>query len=743
MIRLIALAAGLLVAAGAGMASDPVCPGPLSTVDVNNHGLINDAAAVDDLVVTFDQRGITTWSIVDPERPTELGHYAVDRERLGRTPYDSRYPATVDLMLDLEGDWACIVPYFECFDLSDPTRPAPQQWGIEDWPCDDSHYNCRPSRDFALSRKTMAVIEDAREIWLLELDENRPSRWIRPQGWADRFGDIASVAFADHVLLVLEYDKTLTAWDLQDPEQPVQVGSGTLDSVRFSVEGWRLRPHQRGVIAFGGNSQGWQELAGISTLNLPQLPSAELTHELDWDPVEELEFVGDRGVALMRTWDSDAREWVYNFSEIRAPSAFAMYVRSTVDTEETDFSMTSSHVIGWPGSAHLEVFRLGDQLTLEGATPRVGEVLDLDVEGDIGILANGAEGITVLDLGNPEDPLILSTLRIPNESVERVRLQGSTAFLLTEGSLASVDLMNPAEPRLIKHRYIDGVCCHLELTGGVAVVGSRDDCTMPLINIADPTRLLRISDADFCHPGYMETIRKLQVVNETAYVQTNWYFYGVDISDPLHPVKIVDHYDRDYQSFHAEDDYLLMTYHDEMRLCQVTAGGNVNVGRVYEDLSAYGLDALRRDLVLGYAHERQTVIDFGDLIQPRSFAVRMTDNGLPAGETIGHVWLRPFRNMIDVMSLECRPPEASFRRRGHDLEIWFEDTSRYRVDERRWDFGDGATSTDVAPIHTFAEAGRYRVTLTVSNENGTDTVERNIHLGDALHGDGPAHSTVD
>jgi len=38
-----------------------------------------------------------------------------------------------------------------------------------------------------------------------------------------------------------------------------------------------------------------------------------------------------------------------------------------------------------------------------------------------------------------------------------------------------------------------------------------------------------------------------------------------------------------------------------------------------------------------------------------------------------------------------------------------------------WDFGDGDTSTDENPVHTFSEAGEYTVELTVSNENGTDS----------------------
>jgi len=729
--RTIPLAIGLLVASIAAQAADEVCPGPLSTFDINGHGLIRAAAAVDDLVVTLDQRGITTWSIEDPTHPTELGRYSVDRERMARAPFDPRYTLHIDLMLGLDGGWACIIPFFDCFDLGEPSRPAQQQWGIDEWPCEDSYVNCDPRTDFAVAHDVVAVVEDEREIWLLELAEKRPLRWVHPRSWAGRFGEIASVAFSGDILVVLEDDKTLTAWDLQNPLQPVEVGSGTLDSVRTSVGGWRLRAHQNGAVALGGNSQGWQELSVFSTLNLPALPSAEQSHQLEWDPVEKIEFVGDRGAALMRTWDYDAREWVYNISEIRAPSAFSMYVRSSIETEETDVAVTGDHVIGWPGSSHLEVFGLGDQVTREGSTEVVGEVLDLDINGDIGVLANGTEGITVLDLSDPENPVVLSTLRLAHESVERVRAQGSIVYLLAEGSLASVDLSQPAEPQLIKHRYIEGVCCHLELNGGTAVVGSREDCTMPLIAIADPTRLLTSSEVDFCHPGFSETIRELQIVNDITYVQTDWYFYAIDIRDPVHPVKIVDHYDRDYYGFHADSDYLVMTYFDKMQLCQITDGGDVVVGRVYDGLSGYGLDSPREDLVLAYANQRQTLIDFSDLLQPIPYDVRMTDNGMPAGETVGDVWLRPSRNMIDLMTLECGPPEASFRWSGNALEIWFEDTSRYRVEERLWDFGDGATSTDYAPTHTYAEAGRYRVTLTVENPTGTDTVSRSVLLIDA------------
>lgn len=36
-----------------------------------------------------------------------------------------------------------------------------------------------------------------------------------------------------------------------------------------------------------------------------------------------------------------------------------------------------------------------------------------------------------------------------------------------------------------------------------------------------------------------------------------------------------------------------------------------------------------------------------------------------------------------------------------------------------WEFGDGATSTKRNPSHTFADAGRYRVTLNAAGADGS------------------------
>lgn len=48
-----------------------------------------------------------------------------------------------------------------------------------------------------------------------------------------------------------------------------------------------------------------------------------------------------------------------------------------------------------------------------------------------------------------------------------------------------------------------------------------------------------------------------------------------------------------------------------------------------------------------------------------------------------------------------------------------------------WDFGDGSSSTQASPVHTFSDVGRYSVTLTVTDTEGrTDSSELEIHATD-------------
>ena len=76
------------------------------------------------------------------------------------------------------------------------------------------------------------------------------------------------------------------------------------------------------------------------------------------------------------------------------------------------------------------------------------------------------------------------------------------------------------------------------------------------------------------------------------------------------------------------------------------------------------------------------------------------------------------------------PPHADFDVHCDKLTCDFEDKSKDddgAIAGWHWSFGDGATSNEQNPVHTYAERGRYDVLLTVTDDRGaTDTKDRRV-----------------
>ncbi len=69
------------------------------------------------------------------------------------------------------------------------------------------------------------------------------------------------------------------------------------------------------------------------------------------------------------------------------------------------------------------------------------------------------------------------------------------------------------------------------------------------------------------------------------------------------------------------------------------------------------------------------------------------------------------------------------------LEVRFENLSK-NAKASLWEFGDGATSTEAEPVHTYGQAGIYDVRLTVANDIGRDEKLRGKYIK-ATHPDEP------
>ena len=76
---------------------------------------------------------------------------------------------------------------------------------------------------------------------------------------------------------------------------------------------------------------------------------------------------------------------------------------------------------------------------------------------------------------------------------------------------------------------------------------------------------------------------------------------------------------------------------------------------------------------------------------------------------------------ITVESIPVASFSASPTSGAHPLSVTFTDKSTGFPESWNWEFGDGSTSTEQKPVHTYSEAGKYTVNLTATNLAGSGT----------------------
>ncbi len=115
-----------------------------------------------------------------------------------------------------------------------------------------------------------------------------------------------------------------------------------------------------------------------------------------------------------------------------------------------------------------------------------------------------------------------------------------------------------------------------------------------------------------------------------------------------------------------------------------------------------------------------------------SVLYRATPNGNVCNSGFGNLQNSQDRPNIQLGWLPLSSvPVAAFTAEPEyscDGTIQFTDASLYLPNDRLWDFGDGNTSIDQDPIHTYQSDGVHTVTLIVTNAFGSDTVANTVEV---------------
>ncbi|MEM7350090.1 MAG: PKD domain-containing protein [Acidobacteriota bacterium] len=107
--------------------------------------------------------------------------------------------------------------------------------------------------------------------------------------------------------------------------------------------------------------------------------------------------------------------------------------------------------------------------------------------------------------------------------------------------------------------------------------------------------------------------------------------------------------------------------------------------------------------------------------EPGTYTVRLTSSrGAQSDTSSTEIVVEDVAASFDVAPVSPRV----------NLPVQFSDTSTGAPDTWAWSFGDGATSIEADPTHTYAEPGTYAVDLTVSRGERVDTITTEIEIRD-------------
>lgn len=134
--------------------------------------------------------------------------------------------------------------------------------------------------------------------------------------------------------------------------------------------------------------------------------------------------------------------------------------------------------------------------------------------------------------------------------------------------------------------------------------------------------------------------------------------------------------------------------------------------------------------------KRLTVIEhpdrYGDACEINQHSIRLPVRNSFSIPNIPNHRLGPIDGSeCDTLDID-NIPLARFRSdqdTSNYLSFYFQDLSDYEPETWFWTFGDGTTSQDTSPVHTYAADGIYEVCLTASNGNGCHSWCDTLNLG--------------
>jgi hypothetical protein len=164
---------------------------------------------------------------------------------------------------------------------------------------------------------------------------------------------------------------------------------------------------------------------------------------------------------------------------------------------------------------------------------------DVDVSESLACLANGGEGVQVIDISDPSAPLIQGNVDTPGSALG-IQIAGSYAYVADgDGGLRVIDLSDPTAPQEVSSVRTSGRAEYVQVVDTYAYVASSEGSAgnLLVIDVSDPDKNVRkVSETELLGNPY-----SLHVAGSHVFVPLNRRgrgdFQVFDVSDPRAPTE--------------------------------------------------------------------------------------------------------------------------------------------------------------------------------------------------------------
>lgn len=170
----------------------------------------------------------------------------------------------------------------------------------------------------------------------------------------------------------------------------------------------------------------------------------------------------------------------------------------------------------------------------------VGYVEDVYVSSSFAYVANGGQGISIIDISNPRTPRIVGSA--PSDYAVGVYVSNNYLYVVgntltsSSGALTIMEIENPEHPNLLGHILTSGDAKDVYVSGNYAYVANGLS-GLQIIDVKNPAKPSIVGNYD----RFFETVEGVYVSGSHAYLAKGWGGLEViNIDNPSDPATVAE-----------------------------------------------------------------------------------------------------------------------------------------------------------------------------------------------------------